>query len=213
MELKPQKNQITQLIKERCIALTGGIATGKSTVAQILRESGFQVADADEFSRAITAPGSSALSEIAKTFGPDCLNTDHTLNRERLRTIVMSDSAARTRLEAITHPAIQDRFRDWISLHIDMTSDDLFFYEAALIFEVGRESNFCQIWATICPESLQVSRLINRSALTEMEAKAMLAAQMPAALKASKADVVIDTNCDLKNLRQKVKDLAKSIKR
>ena len=205
--------QIDRCIKQRCIGLTGGIATGKSTVAQILRELGYQVADADHFARAVSAPGSHGLASIVAHFGPTILNADQTLNRDRLREHVMANPEARKQLETITHPAIQDALRAWVSTHIDPLEEEPFFYEASLIFETQRDSAFRQVWSTICPKNTQINRLIARSGLTRDAADKLLAAQLPADVKAAKAHQVINTDCPLFELRQKIEDLTKTIRR
>jgi dephospho-CoA kinase len=199
---------ITELICKRCIALTGGIATGKSTVAGILRDLGFQVADADQFARTITGEGSPILQVITDHFGSTVLNPDRSLNRDRLRQLVMSDPAKRRELESITHPAIQAEFTSWVAAHIDPSESLPFFYEASLIFETNRELDFWQIWATICPDNIQLARLMSRSKLTRQEANLILKSQMPAEVKASRANIVIDTDCDLSALRERVAKFA-----
>jgi dephospho-CoA kinase len=200
-------------IKRRCIGLTGGIATGKSTVAKILRELGYAVADADQFARLVTAPGSPTLAAIVSHFGANILHADQSLNRERLRELVMPHPEARRVLESIMHPAIHNELRAWVANHIEPVGEKPFFYEASLIFETKRESAFWQVWATLCPENIQIKRLMDRSGLSREAAIEMIAAQMPAGIKATKAHLIIDTDCSVLELRQKVEDLVKTIHR
>ena len=103
------------MLKTYGIALTGGIGTGKSTVADMLRARSYEVIDADQLARNITAPGSAALTEIAKRFGADVLNADGSLNRKSLGSRIFQDSSARRDLEAITHP----RIRAALLQHVD----------------------------------------------------------------------------------------------
>ena len=205
-------SDFAKILKSRCIGLTGGIATGKSTVAKILRNMGYTVIDADELARDVTRPGEPALDEIVKHFGPDVLGSDHKLNRERLRTIVMSNPAERKALEGITHPAIHNKFKEQIETSDIMSGDGPFYYEAALLFEASRDGLFKEIWATYCPETIQLVRLTERSGLSNDEAIRILASQMPAAIKAQKASRVIDTDCSLDELKVIVTNLVKTIR-
>ena len=201
------ESDFTHLLKSRCIGLTGGIATGKSTVAAILRTLAFIVIDADQLARDVTLPGEATLDSIKRRFGPEVILADGSLDRDALRKIVMADPAERKALEAITHPAIHQKFKEKIEASNIPGSSSVFFYEAALLFETGRDGLFKEIWATTCPEELQLERLVKRSGLSPDDAQKMLASQMPASLKAKKSTKVIDTNCGLDELRGKVQAL------
>jgi dephospho-CoA kinase len=205
------ESEFANLLKSRCIGLTGGIATGKSTVAKFLSEMGCAVIDADQLAREVVLPGEPALAAIINRFGSSVINPDHTLNRNKLRDIVMSDPGERRALEAITHPAIQKKFREMAGkISLSNTSDPIF-YEAALLFETGRDGFFREIWVTTCPENLQLKRLTERSGLSMEDARKILASQIPAADKAAKATRVIDTNCSIDELNAKITSLVKGL--
>lgn len=200
----------SHLLKSQCIALTGGVATGKSTVAAFLRDLGKTVIDADQMARDVVKPGTSTLHEIIKIFGVEVIARDGHLDRKKLRDIVMNDETKRSQLEAIIHPAIHKMFKRIVeNLHLDV-SGKTFFYEAALIFETGRNHLFKEVWSTTCPSDVQVARLSSRSGLTQAESLKIIAAQMPAFEKARKANLAIDTDCPMDELRQQIEDLVKT---
>ncbi len=198
------------LIKKHGVALTGGIATGKSTVARMLRDLGFVVFDADQISREVTAPGSIALGKIAKEFGPNCLNSDGSLNRQELRKIVFSSDEKRKKIEEITHPLIREAFQHKVlDLKLDENPRD-FFYEAALIYEKEMEHQFREVWVTYCERENQKNRLLERDGLSHETSEAAIRSQINALDKAKKADCVIHTNCSLDELKLRVRDLVRT---
>ena len=197
-------------LKSHCIAITGAIATGKTTVADILRSHGFRVIDADVLAREAVLPGTPALQEIVRRFGRQVLTTDGALNRGELRTMVMNDEKMRKELESILHPAIQKKFADIVH-NEKLGASGPFFYEAALIFEVGRDPLFKEVWSTVCPEAVQLERLCNRSGLNQDAAQQLIKSQWPAAAKAAKARRIIETNCPLELVRVQVEDLIKTL--
>jgi dephospho-CoA kinase len=203
----PNKNQNNQ-IKEYCIAITGGIATGKSLTASILRKLGYTVIDADQLARDVVQPGRLALDQIRDAFGQDVINLDGQLNRSKLREIVMRDDVARQKLEAIMHPAIQTAFESTVQTQ-KLGHGKLFFYEASLVFEVGRDKLFRECWATYCSEETQIQRLQQRSHLTRQQCLDIIRAQMPAGLKAAKATRQIDTETSITELEENIKKLVK----
>lgn len=200
------------LLKSRCIGLTGGIATGKSTVAKILRDLGYIVIDADQLARDIVKPGAPTLLDIAKAFGSEIMTPSNELNRDKLREIVMSDPQKRALLEGITHPAIQLEFKHAVERLGLSEGSDVFFYEAALLFEAGRDHLFRDVWATTCSKNEQISRLMSRSTLSREAAEKIISSQMPTDVKAAKANRVIDTSCSLQQLKLKIEDLIKTLK-
>ena len=203
----PNKNQNNQ-IKEYCIAITGGIATGKSLTASILRKLGYTVIDADQLARDVVQPGRLALDQIRDAFGQDLIYLDGQLNRSKLREIVMRDDTARQKLEAIMHPAIQTAFESAVK-NQKLGHGKLFFYEASLVFEVGRDHLFKECWATSCSEETQIQRLQQRSHLTRQQCLDIIRAQMPAGLKAAKAKRQIDTETSITELEENIKNLIK----
>ena len=176
------------------IALTGGIATGKSFVAARLRARGYEVMDADALARAVVRPGGAALGAIVARFGAGVLGADGALDRRGMRELIARDPEARGALEAITHPAIHAALAHEVDARGVVGRGALFFYEAALVFEAGREAAFRAVWATICAPETQIMRLMARDAVPRASAEALIAAQMPAAEKARRAHVALWTD-------------------
>lgn len=174
----------------RVVGLTGGIASGKSTFAALLRARGVPVVDADALARAVVAPGTPALAAIAAAFGPDVLGPDGALDRKRLGALVFADPDARRRLEAITHPAIRDAMIAETA-RLDAAGHPLAFYDAPLLFEVGLDAALDSVVVVYAPPRVQVERLAARDGLDEEAAAARLAAQLPIDEKARRADFVV----------------------
>lgn len=195
-----------KLVKTHCIALTGAIATGKSTVAEILRRTSYLVWDADQLSRQVVQPGSMTLDTLASTFGSEILTDQKHLDRAALRKIILSNPRAKESLEAILHPAIEEEFLSQVSRSSLPSAPKVFFYEAALIFERQRQNDFRESWCTWCPVDEQVSRLIARThpAIAASEAQALINAQWSADRKAKLADRVISTEGNLQETERRV---------
>jgi dephospho-CoA kinase len=191
-------------IKRQCIGLTGGVATGKSTVANILRGQGYQVFDADQLARAVVEPQRPAFQEIVAAFGRDILTADGALDRKKLAALVFPDPDKRKRLESITHPRIKEEFLIQVSAARSTIGNRWFFYEAALLFEAGQAAEFHEILCTWCPRAIQIQRLMSRNNLSEAEALAILGSQMPADEKRNRSGLVVDTNCSLEELKNRV---------
>ena len=175
----------------RLVGLTGGIATGKSTFAEALRARGVPVVDADVLARAAVAPGTPALAEIARAFGPGVLTPDGGLDRKKMAAIVFSDPDARRRLEAITHPAVRRAMADETA-RLAAAGHDLAFYDTPLLFEVGLEAAVDAVVVVWAPPAVQRARLASRDGLGPAEADARLAAQLPVDEKAARADFVVE---------------------
>jgi len=199
------------LQKDFGIALTGGIACGKSTVADFIRKQNFVVLDADQLSRELTQIGSPVLELIVLTFGAEYLHNDGSFNRSKMRELIFKDPKQRLRLEAIIHPQL----RKQACIHLEkkglLSSPRIWFYEASLIFEKDLEKTFHQVWSAYCPLQIQINRLITRDQSTLEQAKLVIQSQMPASEKAKRADLVIDTNCTFDQLEAKVKDALASL--
>lgn len=171
--------------------LTGGIASGKSTVAARFRARGLAVIDADVLARQVVAPGTDGLRAVVAAFGQDVLAPDGTLDRKALGRRVFADDAARRTLEGITHPRISALGLEQAG-EIARRGEPLACYEAALIVENGVADAFRPLVVVACPQELQVRRLQDRGATLE-EALARVRAQKPLADKVAAADHVIDT--------------------
>lgn len=176
----------------RVFGLTGGLGSGKSTVAAHYRSRGLPVIDADALAREVVTPGSAALAEIAREFGPDVL-AGAALDRPRLAALVFGDPAARQRLEGITHPRIQ-ALRDARLRELEARGEPLVCYEVPLLFEKGLEAGLRPVVVVSAPEALQLERARERDGATDAMTRARLAAQLPLADKAARADFVIDNS-------------------
>jgi dephospho-CoA kinase len=176
------------------IAITGGIATGKSYARRRFAQLGVPTIDADELARDLPKRHSEALEAIVKRFGTAVLNRNGTLNRRALAAIVFHDPNARHDLEAILHPAVYRAIHQWFE-HLEVLGRHrIGLADIPLLFETGRAAGFDKVIATWCREDQQIARVMERDGLTEEEARLRLAAQLPASEKAAKADLVIDTS-------------------
>lgn len=187
----------------KVIGLTGGIACGKSAVADLLRRRGCPVIDADDVAREVLAPGSAGLAAVVDAFGAGVLDDQGMLVRPALADRVFSDPSARARLEAITHPRIAalsaERMRDALAAGAERV-----FYEAALLVETGRHRDFDALWVVTAPPATQIARILARDGLSRVAAEARLAAQLPMEDKVALADVVIDNGGDREALERRV---------
>ncbi len=175
----------------RVVGLTGGIASGKSTFAAALRARGVPVVDADALARAAVAPGTAALAEIARTFGPGVLGPDGALDRKRMAALVFSDPDARRRLEAITHPAVRAAMAAETA-RLAAAGHPLAFYDTPLLYEVGLDRLLDSVVVVWAPPAAQRARLAARDGLSAAEADARIAAQLPIEEKAARADFVVE---------------------
>jgi len=175
----------------RLVGLTGGIASGKSTFAALLRARGVPVVDADELARAVASPGSPVLARIVETFGPQALRPDGSLDRRWLGARVFADPAERQRLEAITHPAVGEELSRTVA-SLTSAGHALAFYDVPLLYEVGLEGAMDCVVVVWTPRAVQLQRLVRRDGLSPAEAEARLEAQLPMDEKASWADVVVE---------------------
>ncbi len=175
------------------VALTGGIATGKSHVLERLRRRGVPCLDADALAHGVEAAGTEATQAIAARFGDGVLAKDGSVDRTKLGPIVFADSAARSDLEAIVHPAVYRAIRAGLRAFELTGNPRLAVVDVPLLFESGRASDFDTVIATVCKPDIQLARLIARG-LSDEDARRRLAAQLPAAEKATRANHVIDTS-------------------
>jgi dephospho-CoA kinase len=190
----------------RLVGLTGGIASGKTTFADALRARGVPVLDADALARAAVAPGTPALGEIVRVFGPGVLAPDGALDRKRLAAIVFADPAARRRLEAIVHPAVRAAMASETA-RLAAAGHALAFYDTPLLYEVGLEAILDAVVVVWTPPDVQRERLALRDGLTPDEADARLAAQLPLDEKAARADFVVDNRGPPEALAEKAERL------
>jgi len=175
------------------VALTGGIATGKSHVLERFRQLGVPCLDADALAHGVMAPGTEATRAIAERFGADVLAVDGSINRKKLATIVFADASPRHDLEAIVHPAVYRAIAAGLRA-FELIGDSPFaLVDVPLLYETGHAGEFDRVVATVCPPATQLARLLDRG-LSHAEALQRLAAQMPAEEKAARADFLIRTD-------------------
>ncbi len=170
--------------------LTGGIATGKSTVAAQWRRRGLPVVDADQLARDVVAPGTDGLAAVVRLFGDSVLDENGNLNRKQVGRLVFADSAARASLEALLHPLIDVELRTKTH-EFEMRGEPLACYEAPLLVETGRAGAFRPLVLVTADETAQISRVIRRDNAAEHEIRARISAQLPLAKKAALADILI----------------------
>ncbi|MDI3297902.1 MAG: dephospho-CoA kinase [Bacillota bacterium] len=192
----------------RLLGLTGGIASGKSTVARMLQELGAAVIDADQVARDVVEPGEPALAEIARRW-PEAVGPDGRLDRRRLGRRVFTHPEELVELEQITHPRIRERIRQRIAALAAGTVPPggarVVVVEAALLLEQGRRwLPFEQIWSVWCDRQEQLRRIHARDDLSDQEAERRMAAQLPPEEMRRRADVVIDNSDGLERTRAQV---------
>ena len=179
------------------VGLTGGIGTGKSTVSTLLRQLGCEIIDADVLAREVVGPGQPALATIAAEFGPDLVTADGALDRKRLGAIVFANPERRRRLEAITHPAIRERFQARLAELAEKGFVGIVIYDAPVILEAGNYQSYIErLIVVVTDEATQLARVGGRDGTDEAENRRKIASQMPLAEKAKLADYVIDNSGD-----------------
>ncbi len=186
------------------IGLTGGIGSGKSTVAALFADCGATVIDSDVISHRLTQSGGSAIAAIRAAFGDDYINTDGALDRARMRQRVFSDPAARLQLEAILHPLI----RVQMLAQAETSTAPYLLLVVPLLFEAAGYLGLVQRTLVVdCTEVLQVARAMQRGGLDEQTVRAIMATQMPRAERLRRADDVIQNNGSPDDLRRQVEQL------
>lgn len=188
------------------IGLTGGVATGKSTVAKLLHQKGIAVINSDGLAHQAMLPGGPAYQPIITEFGPQVLLPDGKINRRLLGKIAFKDQVALKRLEAIVHPIVIRKIGQELEEHSNAGSP-LVVVEVPLLFEVGLTDLFDYTWVVSASYERQLYRLMERDRLTEAEAKERIAAQMSLEEKEKRADVVIKNNNGLDSLEKQVSTL------
>lgn len=183
----------------KVFGLTGGIGSGKSAVAARFRARHLPVVDADVLAREAVAPGTEGLRAVIAEFGEEILASDGQLDRKRLGATIFADASARARLNAIVHPQVRAlalaRFAE-----LGARGEPLVCYEVPLLFEVGLQDSLRPVVVVHASEQTRVRRIVERDGLSEAEARARVAAQMPLSIKAERADHVIDNEGTLEEL-------------
>ena len=191
------------------VGVTGGIASGKSTVARAFAALGVPWVDADDVAREVVAPGEPALAEIAARYsarGQNVLNDDGTLNRRALREIVFADPAERRWLESVTHPRIRERLREHLA-RFEAGEAPYGLLVSPLLFESGQSEMVDRRLVIDVPEEVQIARTAARDDVDEAQARAIVAAQMPRAERLARADEVLDNSASEAAMRRRIAEL------
>lgn len=195
----------------KVIGLTGGIGSGKSTVSQYLRELGAVIIDADTVGHEVFKPETEAWREVVAAFGKEIVASNGTIDREKLGAIVFSNSEARVRLNQIMHPRIHEVVKTQLEEY-QRQGVAVVVLAAPLLLEAGWTSLVDEVWVTTAPEDTVLKRLKKRTRLSEPESRARIRSQLPTEERIKQANVVIDTDCHLGELRAKVKELWRRLK-
>jgi dephospho-CoA kinase len=195
----------------RVIGLTGGIASGKSTVARMLEELGAKVVDADQVAREVVKPGEPAFDDIVATFGREVLDENGTIDRKKLGAMVFADVNKRHALNAITHPRIAAATQAKVQ-ELGAAGETLAIYEAALLVENKAHLAMDGLIVAACTPEKQLERLRARDGFEEEDAQKRVAAQLPLDEKTQVADYVVDTNGTIDDTKRQVDEVWASIK-
>ena len=192
------------------VGLTGGLGTGKSTVARMLSERGAVVVDADDLARRALDPGTPAASQVRERFGDEVLTPEGAIDRAALARVVFADEEKRRALESITHPAVFQTLMETVEAH--RSSDDVVVFDAALIVETGFHEACDVLVVVTAPVEQQVERVTRDRGMDEGEARARIAVQSSPGEREAVADVVIRNDGDLRSLEQQVDTLWKDLR-
>lgn len=192
------------------LGLTGNVASGKSAVADLFREWGATIIDADQLVREAQAPGEPLLAQLARRFGDEILRADGSLDRDRLRSIMLSDDGARAELNALVHPEVGRRRRAALEA-ARHRGDPVAVSDIPLLYEVMDPSEFDAVILVDAPESVRLDRLVRLRGLDPAEARALVDSQMPSGEKRSRADYVIDNAGTWDDLREATREVWTSV--
>ena len=195
----------------RIIGITGGIASGKSTVTEFLRQQGYQVIDADQVVHELQEPGGRLYQALLSTFGPAILQEDGRLDRPKLGAMIFGNPELLAQSSQLQNEIIREelaRRRDLLA-----ETEKLFFMDLPLLFELQYEDWFDQIWLVDVTEETQLSRLMTRNALSQEEAEKRIAAQLSLQEKRKRADVLIDNNGSLEETLRQIRDALQKLER
>ena len=194
------------------VALTGGIATGKSHVLEEFRRRGVPCLDADVLAHGVTAAGTEATAAIAARFGGQILTPDGAVDRAKLGSIVFADTTARRELEAIVHPGVYRAIAAGLRAFELIGTDPFVVVDVPLLYETGAEKDFDRVVVTACSPQTQLARLRERG-MSEDAARQRLAAQWPTEQKASRADFVVNTDGTFEETNAQVDAIYRSLRR
>ncbi len=193
------------------VALTGGIATGKTYVLEQFRRRGVPCLDADSLAHGVTAGGTEATSAIAARFGADVLAADGSVDRAKLSSIVFADPAARHDLEALVHPAVYRAITAGLRAFELLDLSPLAVVDVPLLYESGHADDFACVIVTACPPEMQLARLLERG-LSDDEARMRIDAQWPTEEKARRATFVIRTDGPFEKTDRQVDEILENLR-
>ena len=195
----------------RIIGITGGIASGKSTVTEFLRQQGYKVIDADQVVHELQEPGGRLYQALLSTFGSSILQEDGRLDRPKLGAMIFGNPELLEQSSQIQNQIIREELAGRRDLLAE--TEDIFFMDLPLLFELQYEDWSDQIWLVDVTEETQLSRLMSRNALSQEEAEKRIAAQLSLREKRKRADVLIDNNGSLEATRQQIRDALQKLER
>ena len=192
--------------------LTGGIASGKSTVSVFFADAGAHIIDADKIAREVVKKGTPAYEEIISFFGPTILLANGEIDRKRLGDIIFNDPEKKTRLDAIVHPRVFACSAEKISQIASQSPEAVVILDIPLLFEAGMRSDLAEVIVVYVPEPIQLMRLVERDGIDEGAAMARIRSQMPIDEKRKRATVVIDNSGSLYASRRQAQDVFNRLK-
>ena len=195
----------------RIIGITGGIASGKSTVTEFLRQQGYQVIDADQVVHELQEPGGRLYQALLSAFGSAILREDGRLDRPKLGAMIFGNPQLLEQSSQIQNQIIREELAGRRDLLAE--TEDIFFMDLPLLFELQYEDWFDQIWLVDVTKETQLSRLMTRNALSQVEAEKRIAAQLSLQEKRKRADVLIDNNGSLEETRQQIREALQKLER
>jgi dephospho-CoA kinase len=199
---------VQSVTSPRVVALTGGIGSGKSTAAHFLAECGATIVDADHLAREVVAPGAPALTEVSSLFGAGILSPDGSLDRKQLGALIFKDENARKKLEEIVHPRVRSLWLERLTELTRASTHPLIVYAVPLLFESGQ--SYPEIEKTVlivAPEAERIARIVARDKISPEEAKQRIAAQLSDEEKMKRCDLVLQNDCSVNELRERVRSL------
>jgi len=214
------KNLISDTLKNICkgsdallIGLTGGIATGKSTVAEMFRNHEAVIIDFDILARSVVEPEKQAWQLITDFFGNDILNPDNTINRKKLSAIVFDDPIKREKLESFTHPYIWDEFIEQVKNAVQVDKEAIILAVVPLLIEGSMDDLFVKNLVVYSSPEIQTRRLMNRDGISSQMADKILKSQIPIDKKLKYADFIIKNEGSIEDTEKQVNELWKNLKR
>ena len=194
----------------KIIGLTGGIASGKSTVSRLLAEHGYAVIDADRIAWQLAEPDNSLWQAYYERYGEKVLNDDRTLNRQAVASVVFQNPAEKQWMDSAAHPMIKAEIQRNLARLI-ASGRDVVFLDVPLLYEAGWDYMADTVWVVYADEANQLRRLCQRNGFSEAEAQRRIGAQLPMSEKKRRADVVIDNNGSLEDLSRQVHKLFEAL--